>query len=129
MPFSSTIRTDGIPSGEAVASAMASGSNSPSASASSNQARILSSASGVFPGRASGQPSECHRDVLDLEVLVDALGAALAPEAGRLDAAERRRRVGHDPLVEADHAGLEALTDAERALDVGRVDVAHEPEL
>ena len=40
MPFSSTIRTDGMPSGEAVASAIASGSKSPSATASSYQARI-----------------------------------------------------------------------------------------
>ena len=46
------------------------------------------------------------------------LGAALAAEAGLLDAAERRARVGDHALVEADHAGLELLDDAERAVDV-----------
>src|SRR4051812_46350367 len=52
-----------------------------------------------------------RRDVLDLEVLVDPLGAALAAEAGGLDAAERRGGVGHEPLVEAYHAGVELLAD------------------
>ena len=53
-------------------------------------------------------------------------GPALAAEAGGLDAAERRGRVGDEALVEADHAGLELLDDAERALDVARVDVGDE---
>ena len=44
--------------------------------------------------------------------------AALASQAGVLHAAERSRGVGDDALVEADHAGLELLADAERALDV-----------
>src|SRR6478672_8298806 len=35
-----------------------------------------------------------HGDVLGLEVFVQALGAALAAEAGLLDAAERRAGVG-----------------------------------
>ena len=39
------------------------------------------------------------------------------------------RGVGDDALVEADHAGLEALDDAERALEVARVDVGDEAEL
>ena len=41
--------------------------------------------------------------------------AALAAEAGLLDAAERRCRVGHDALVEPDHAALQGLGDAQCA--------------
>src|SRR6185312_16353456 len=80
------------------------------------------------PGRG-GRRSQVHRDVLDLEVLVDALGAALAAEPGLLDAAERRRRVGDETLVEAHHPRLQRLDDAERALDVAGVDVGDEPVL
>src|SRR5438128_2127401 len=69
---------------------------------------------------------ESHRDVLRLQVLVDALVAALAPEAGLLDAAERRAGVGDHALVETHHAGVEALADAERPLEVLRVDVGDE---
>src|SRR6478609_8545870 len=50
---------------------------------------------------------EVDRDVLRVDVLLDPLAPALAAEAGVLDAAERRRSVGDDPLVEADHAGLQ----------------------
>src|SRR5262249_10801396 len=60
--------------------------------------------------------SEVDGDVLGLEVLLDALVAALATEAGLLDAAERCAGVGHHPLVESDHAGLESLDDAQRPL-------------
>ncbi len=58
-----------------------------------------------------------HRDpnVFGLEELVDADCAALAAEAGLFDASERRGGVGHDALVESDHAGLEGLGDAECA--------------
>src|SRR3954454_21431678 len=81
------------------------------------------------PPRAPAAPLHRQRDVLDVEVLVDALAAALAPEARRLDAAERRGGVGDQSLVEADHAGLQLLADAERALEVGCVDVGDEAEL
>src|SRR5450759_1660443 len=57
-------------------------------------------------------------DVLDLEVLLDALEAALAPEAGVLDPAEGRGRVGHDALVDAHHAELQRLADPQRAREV-----------
>src|ERR671921_26293 len=73
MPFSSTIRTDGMPSGEAVASAMASGSNSPSASASSEQARVL------------GHPAEYRRRV--------EVAGALAGAAAGHDVRALARRV------------------------------------
>ena len=67
---------------------------------------------------SSGLASHRHRDVLGLQVLVDALGAALAAEAGRLTPPNGAAGVGDDALVEADHAGLEPLADAERALEV-----------
>ena len=46
---------------------------------------------------------------------------ALAADAGLLHAAERRRRVGHDAAVEADHPGLECLTDPQPAAQVALV--------
>jgi succinate-semialdehyde dehydrogenase/glutarate-semialdehyde dehydrogenase len=46
-----------------------------------------------------------------------------------LHAAERRRRVGHQAPVESDHPGLDALDDAQRALEVVGVDVGHQTEL
>src|SRR2546423_12909578 len=67
-----------------------------------------------------------HRDVLRLEVLLQPLRAALAAEARLLDAAERRAGVGDHPLVEADHAGLQALDDLESAIDVPGEDVGDE---
>src|SRR5438132_10003344 len=73
--------------------------------------------------------SQIHRHVLRLEVLPDALEAALAPEARLLDAAERSGGVGDDPLVEPHHPRLERLAHAERALQVARVDVGDEPVL
>src|SRR5437868_4965524 len=56
-----------------------------------------------------------HRDVLRLEVFLDALGPTLAAESGLFDAAERRAGVGDEPLVQADHAGLQRFHDGERA--------------
>ena len=49
---------------------------------------------------------------------------ALAAHAGLLDAAERRGRVGDQALVEADHAHLQPLDDAQRAVEVPGEDVA-----
>src|SRR5919198_5669875 len=67
-----------------------------------------------------------NRDVLDLEVLLDPLEAALAADAGLLDAPERSAGVRHHALVEPDHAALEALDHAQTALQVARVDVGDE---
>ena len=68
-----------------------------------------SRARGSACAAAATDRSELDRRVLRLEVLLDALVAALAAEARLLDAAERRRRVRDDALVQADHAGLERL--------------------
>src|SRR4029453_10700769 len=73
--------------------------------------------------------SEVHGDVLGLQVLGDALGAALAADAGLLDPAEGGGRVRDQALVEADHARLQPLDDPERALQVAGVDVGDQPEL
>src|SRR3954469_18008237 len=97
---------------------------------------VLCTSQGRALARPAAQPAgrrlasvDRRRDVLGLEVLLDALAAALAPDAGLLDPAERRRGVGDHPLVEAHHAGLQPLDDAEGALEVGRVDVGDEAEL
>src|ERR1700754_1812409 len=121
MPLSSTKRTEGTPSAVAVARAIASGSMTPEATACSYQSWKRASGGSVN--------SQRHCDVLDRQVLVDALGAALAAEAGVLDPAEGRGGIGHDALIQPDHAGLELLGDAEGALDVGGVEVGDEPVL
>src|SRR3712207_4084339 len=79
--------------------------------------------------RSSGSTrSEVDRDVLRIEVLVDALASALAPEPGCLDPTERRGRVADESLVEPDHPGLESLTDPQGSLDVAGEHVGDEPE-
>src|SRR5690349_9393422 len=75
----------------------------------------LPTSAGDSPSATRGSLGQRHRDVLRLEVLLDPLGAALAAEARVLYAAERRAGVGDHPLVEADHAGLQALDDAKGA--------------
>src|SRR4051794_5206672 len=60
------------------------------------------------------------RDVLGLEVLLDALETALAADARPLPAAEWRSGVRDHALVEADHAGLESLDHADCALEIAR---------
>src|SRR5947208_450724 len=68
-------------------------------------------------------------DVLRLEELLEAPLAALAADARLLDAAERRADVRDHALVQADHAGLEALAHPQRALDVAREDICDQAEL
>src|SRR5215217_3499808 len=67
---------------------------------------------------------DCH--VFGLQVLFDAFRAAFAAEAGVLDTAEGGGGVGDHALVEAYHAGLETLADAQGPLKVAGVDVGHE---
>src|SRR5579884_2860590 len=64
--------------------------------------------------------------VLGLEVLLDALGTALAAEARLLDAAEGGGGVGDHALIESDHAGLEPLGYAQSSLEVAGEDVGDE---
>ena len=86
----------------------------------------LALAHGPGRGRAAGRQllaaagsGRADADVPGLEVLLDAFPAALAAEAGVLDAAERRGRVGDHALVDADHAGVELLGEG-RASSTGR---------
>src|SRR5213079_1239425 len=70
-----------------------------------------------------------HANVLDLDVLVDAVLRAFAAETGLLDAAERRDLGGDEPGVDADHAVLERLGNPPDAADVTRIEVRRQPEL
>mmetsp|Transcript_59426 Transcript_59426/g.140466 ORF Transcript_59426/g.140466 Transcript_59426/m.140466 type:complete len:548 (-) Transcript_59426:2329-3972(-) len=67
-------------------------------------------------------------EVFHLDIVLDALAPAFAAEAGLLDAAEghfgRRDQAG----VDAHHAVLQRLADAEDAADVAAVEVAGEAE-
>mgnify|MGYP001792916091 CR=1 FL=1 len=60
------------------------------------------------------EPDATDAHVLDLEILVDALGTALAAEPGLLHASERRLRVRRQRVVRADDAVLERLRDAQQ---------------
>ena len=57
---------------------------------------------------------ERDRDVLRLHVEVEGIVAAVAADAGRLHAAERRRQMAHVLRIDPHHAGLEraARSDA-----------------
>ena len=52
-----------------------------------------------------------HKDVFDLQVIVDAVFGALAPRSGLLDAAERRHLVGDDALVDTYDAVFQCFGD------------------
>src|SRR5258705_11636211 len=58
-------------------------------------------------------------DVFRVEVFADALGPALAADAGCFDPAERCGGVGDDALVETDHPDVERLRDADRPVQIG----------
>src|SRR5690242_8100168 len=70
-----------------------------------------------------------EQDVLHLEVFLEAVLRALAPEARLLDAAEWGDLRGDDAHVRADDAGLHLLRHTEDAADVAAVEVAGEAEL
>src|SRR5918994_388114 len=69
-----------------------------------------------------GPVSPGRRDVLGLHELEEAFGAPLAAEAALLRAAERCGRVGDEAAVEADHAALDPLRQAETAGEVAGVE-------
>src|SRR5215831_1420782 len=56
-----------------------------------------------------------HRHVLRLLKFLHAFLRAFAAEAGLLGAAERRRRIGNEAPVQADHAEVELFRDAHAA--------------
>ena len=71
---------------------------------------------------------DVQADVLGGQVLVDALEAALTPEAALLDATEGRRRVGDQALVQPDHAGLQPLDHPHRAGEIAGEHVGDQAE-
>src|SRR5262245_35135092 len=64
----------------------------------------------------------CRADVLHVRVEVEAVDAALAPDARGLRAPERRAQVAHEEAVHPDGAGDQALGDALGAGAVARVE-------
>src|SRR5918992_5151583 len=134
-PPSQVLTAASRPSGAAMASS--SSGTSPTRASHHQPGRGKARASGApSPNAASRQPhpliavgSQVHGDVLDLQVLGDALGAALAADAGLLDPAEGGGRVRHHALVETDHARLQALDHPEGPLEVAGVDVGDQAEL
>src|SRR5205823_2902328 len=83
----------------------------------------------VRGSRPSNLPADLCRDVLDLEVLVDALVAALAAEPRLLHPSEGPGRVRDQPAVEPNHARFQSLDHAERPVEIAGVDVRDEAEL
>src|SRR5262245_66162324 len=73
-------------------------------------------------GRSGGTLSKPDGDIFDLEVVADALEAALAADAAVLDAAGRRLHAAHPPAVDPDRAGLQLAGQAQGARDVAGVD-------
>src|SRR5574340_557286 len=72
--------------------------------------------------------SDAHAQVLDLEVVLDAVLRALAAQARLLDPAERRDLVRDQPGIDADHAVFEPFGHAPDARDVAGVEVRRETE-
>src|SRR5688572_30324922 len=68
-------------------------------------------------------------EVLDLEVLLDAVLGPLAAETALLHAAERRHLGRDEAGVDAHHAALEPLGHAEHARHVAPIEIRGEPEL
>src|SRR5579872_1696321 len=69
--------------------------------------------------------SSCRRsgggmdgDIFDVHILGDSFVTALTTEAGRLHAPEWRCRIGHHALIEAHHAHLDGLGDAQGTVDI-----------
>ena len=73
---------------------------------------------------ASALPSyAAERQVLHLQVVLDAVFGAFAAEAGLLHAAERRDLGRDDAFVDADDAVFQRLGDAPDAADVAGVEI------
>src|SRR5581483_9278321 len=70
-----------------------------------------------------------HAQVLDLEVVLDAVFRAFAADAAFLDPAERRDLGRDDALVDADDAVFQRLGDAPDAADIAAVEIGGEAEL
>src|SRR5581483_6173885 len=72
--------------------------------------------------------SDAQAEILDLQVIVDAVLGALSPETGRLHAAEWRDLRRDESGIHADYPGFDPLRDAPDAAEVARVEIGGEPE-
>src|SRR5690606_7719581 len=66
-----------------------------------------------------------HRDILRLEEFHQTFMPALAAKARLLHAAERRRRIRDETTIEAYHAEIELLRNAQAARQVLRIEISH----
>src|SRR5438045_3230531 len=67
------------------------------------------------------------RDVLRLHVEVERIIPAVAPDAGRFGASERRRQMAHVLRIDPYHSGLDALREAMRTADIPSPQIGREP--
>src|SRR6185312_6974406 len=82
--------------------------------------------SAIWPGTAlrwAGLP--VHRDVLAFGEGKQPFGATLAAQTALFHAPERRGRVGDEPSIEANHAGLDSLANAKATGEICRIDVGN----
>src|SRR4029079_5137318 len=82
-------------------------------------------ASDAYLGRAV--LVEPDGDILLLHVDLEGVIAAVAADAARLDAAERRRQMPHVLRIDPDHAGFDVLGDAMGAADVAGPEIGGKP--
>src|SRR5262245_9310878 len=73
----------------------------------SNQKRNGRSQGPARPRQIRSSGSDAHAEILDLQVVLDAVFRAFAADTGFLHAAERRHFGGDDTGVYADDAGLD----------------------
>src|ERR1700731_479086 len=88
---------------------------------------LLRRTSGALdPVSSAGDAAQAQ--ILDLEVVLDAVFRALAADAAFLHATERRDLGRDDALVDADDAVFERLGDPPDAADVAAVEIGGETE-
>ena len=89
----------------------------------------LKSVAGDLGHLAEDRPSSgglpVHRDVLAFGEGEQPFGATLAAQTALFHAPERRGRVGDQPSIEADHAGLDSLANAKATREIRRIDVGN----
>src|SRR5690606_39108359 len=85
--------------------------------------RVVPNVSTSPIGRYALETEPADADIFGVEIVLDALMSALAPEPRFLDTAERRFRRGNQPFVDADHAVFQPFHHAEGAAEVAGVEV------
>src|SRR6478736_131682 len=80
----------------------------------------------VLPSRFCCLPLPAHRHILRLEKFLHALLRAFAAEPRLLRAAERRRRIGDQAAIEADHAEIELLGHPHAAAQILCIEISNQ---